>query len=128
MGNQALTTWKVPPGLPVASHGWLEDNVAFLTLGAPVANTILPQPQKTLASRDLFQQVTRSKLNPNNGHFFVDMPRILNLMDSSPLLPKLSPNVSKFAEAIQAIGVTAAVRNNWSTRYDIQVVLKKDNR
>ena len=128
MGNQTLTTWKVPPGLPVASHGWLEDNVAFLTLGAPVANTILPQPQKTLASRDLFQQVTRSKLNPNNGHFFVDMPRILNLMDSSPLLPKLSPNVSKFAEAIQAIGVTAAVRNNWSTRYDIQVVLEKDNR
>jgi hypothetical protein len=125
VGNQTLTTWKVPPGLPVASHGWLDNDVVFLTLGAPVESAIAPQPKTELVEADLFQTTTRSNLNPNNGHFFVDVTQTLTLLDSSPLLPKLSPRVRKFANAIQAIGVTAAVNNERSTRYDIFVELKK---
>lgn len=125
VGNQTLTTWKVPPGLPVASHGWLDDDVVFLTLGAPIEGTIAPRPQVELVEAELFEATTRSDLNPNNGHFFVDVTQTLSLLDSSPLLPKLSPRVRKFANAIQAIGVTAAVNNERSTRYDIFVELKK---
>lgn len=122
---QSLTTWQVPPGLPVASYGWLEDNIVFFTLGTPVEKTFLPQPQSPLAKTERFAEVTRSSLQPANGHFFVDMPQTLAFLESSPLLPKVPPDQLKFVQAIQAIGVTAAVNNEWSTRHDIQVKLKK---
>lgn len=122
---QSLTTWQVPPGLPVASHGWLEDNTVFFTLGTPVEQTFLPQPQSPLAKTDRFTEVTRSSLQPANGYFFVDMPQTLAFLESSPLLPKLPPNQLQFAQAIETIGVTAAVNNEWSTRHNIQVKLKK---
>lgn len=122
--DQTLTTWIVPPNLPVATHGWL-GGTAFLTLGSPVDKALLPQPASPLDSTDKYQQATRSDLNPVNGHFFVDMPRTLSMLESSPFLPKLSPNTLKFARAMQSIGVTAAVKNEWSTRHDILVKLKK---
>ncbi len=125
IGNQTLTTWKVPPGLSVASHGWLDRNTAFLTLGAPVESTIVPQPKTALASTDLFQAATDSNLDANSGRFFVDMARTQTLLDSSPLLPKLPPDARQFATAIRAIGVTAAVKSERSTRYDVVVELEK---
>lgn len=123
--NQTLTTWKVPPGLSVASHGWLDQNTAFLTLGAPVESAIVPQPKTALANTDLFQAATDSNLDANSGRFFVDMARTQTLLDSSPLLPKLPPDARQFATAIRAIGVTAAVKSERSTRYDVVVELEK---
>ncbi|HEY9847464.1 MAG TPA: DUF3352 domain-containing protein, partial [Candidatus Caenarcaniphilales bacterium] len=125
IGNRTLTTWKVPPRLPVATHGWLDSNVAFLSLGAPIETTFVPQPQTALAGSELFQAATRSNLKPASGYFFVDMNRTQTLLNNSPLLPKLAPNLRKFATAIQGIGVTAAVKNERSTRYDVLVKLKK---
>lgn len=122
--KNALITWKVPPGLPVASHGWL-DNVAFLTLGAPIEGAIVPQPKAALTNAALFQAATRSDLNRHSGSFFVDMAQTQTLLDSSPLLPKLTPDLRKFATAIRAIGVTVAVKNARTTRYDVLVKLQR---
>lgn len=122
--NNTLTTWKVPPGLPVASHGWL-GNVAFLTLGAPIEGAIVPQPKAALTDATLFQAATRSDLNRHSGSFFVDMAQTQTLLDSSPLLPKLTPDLQKFATAIRAIGVTVAVKNARTTRYDVLVELQR---
>lgn len=123
--NQTLTTWKIPPGLPVATHGWLANDIAFLTLGAPVEGAIVPQPKVTLASAELFQDTTRSELNPLGGYFFVDLTRAQTLLDGSPLLPQLAPSTRKFVSAIRAIGVTAAAKNDRTTRYDVLLKLEK---
>lgn len=123
--DQTLTTWQVPPGLPVGSHGWLDDNTVFLSLGTPVEKTYLPQPQSPLAKNDVFQEVTDSQLQPANGYFFMNMPQTLSFLESSPLLPQLPANERQFAQAIEAIGVTAVVRNAWSSRHDIHVQLQQ---
>lgn len=123
--NKTVITWKVPPGLPIASHGWLDNDVAFFTLGAPIANRLLKPPAKNLTQAASFQGATTSDLNPNNGHFYVDMSRMLGLLETNPLLPKLTPETTKFMEGIESIGVTSAVKNEWSSRYDIHVKLKK---
>ena len=125
VGNKTVTNWKVPPGLPIASHGWLDNDVAFFTLGAPIANRLLPAPKKNLTQAASFQGATTSDLDPNNGHFYIDMPRMLGLLDTNPLLPKLTPDTTKFMKGIETIGVTTAINNEWSTRYDIHVKLKK---
>ncbi len=122
--NKTVITWKVPPGLPIASHGWLDNDVAFLTLGAPIANRLLKPPKENLTQSASFQGVTNSDLNPNNGHFYMDMPRMLGLLETNPLLPKLTPETTQFMKGIEAIGVTTAINNEWSTRYDIHVKLK----
>jgi|GEM_PF-3400999 len=122
--KKTVINWQVPPGLPIASHGWLDNDVAFLTFGAPLANRLIKPPPENLTQAAKFAAVTDSDLNPNNGHFFVDMPRMLGLLDTNPLLPKLTPETTKVMKGIETIGVTTAIKNEWSTRYDIHVKLK----
>jgi Protein of unknown function (DUF3352) len=124
VGNRAVTTWKVPPNLPLASHGWLDNNVAFFTFGAPIANRITGAVNSPLSDADLFKETTQTSLTPNAGQFFADVQRTTALMQSSPLLPKLSPAALKVTQGIEGVGATSAVQNEWSTRYDLVVKLK----
>ena len=126
VGKKSIITWKVPPGLPIASHGWLTNDVAFMTFGTPIADRLLPPPEPSLLASQLFQTATQSQLTPNNGHFFVEMSSALGFIQTSPLLPKLSSQALNFAKEIDAIGVTAAASNEWSSRYDIHVKLKRN--
>jgi Protein of unknown function (DUF3352) len=125
VGNRTVTTWKVPPSLPLATHGWLDGDVAFFTFGAPIAERILTPQNNSLADGALFKKMQSSTLSSNTGQFFVDLPRTVAMMQNSPLLPKLAPSANQSAEAIEGIGMTAAVNNLWSTRYDFTVKLKR---
>lgn len=104
-----------------ATHGWLDGNVAFLTLGAPVADTIVPKPATTLASTEQFQKTVPSELNPNNGQFFLNVDSTVKALP----LPQFFPGQQMLVEAMRSIGVTAAVSDPRSIRYDIFVALKK---
>lgn len=125
VGNRAVTTWKVPPNLPLASHGWLDGNVAFFTFGAPITERITTPPKTMLSDADLFRSTSLNHISPNMGRFYLDMPRMTALMQNSPLLPKLAPTISQSTQAIAGIGLTAAAQNEWSTRYDLTVKLKR---
>jgi hypothetical protein len=125
VSNRAVTTWKVPPNLPLASHGWLDDNVAFFTFGAPITDRIAGAVSSPLNDAALFKEATQTSLTPSAGQFFADLQRTTALMQNSPLLPKLSPAALKFTQGINGIGGTSAVQNEWSTRYDLVVKLKR---
>jgi hypothetical protein len=123
ISNQKVTAWQVPPGLIVSHHGWLDNNLIFLTLGSPVVSGIVPRPNDTLARSSLFQNAMRSDLQPNNGQLYVDMRQSLGLIDNNAMLPKATADMRKYWQVINGLGVTSASRNNWSTRYDILVEL-----
>lgn len=117
------------------SQGWLDGNIAFLTLGAPVTEEIVPRPKNNLTQNELFRSTVPSELKPNNGHFFLDIERMgidttANLLS---FLLRLSPdittqnNLRNQLSPMQAIGVTAAVSDERSSRFDIFVKLKKVN-
>jgi hypothetical protein len=126
VGNRSVTSWKVPPNLPLATHGWLDGDIAFFTFGAPISERILTPQSGSLAEAPLFKRTQSSNLSGSNtGQFFVDLPRTLAMMQNSPLLPKLAPSANPFAEAIESIGMTSAINNPWSTRYDFTVKLKR---
>jgi Protein of unknown function (DUF3352) len=125
VGNRVVTTWKVPPNLPLVTHGWLDNSVAFFTFGAPISERILTPQNNSLADAALFKKTQSLNLTSNTGEFFVDLPRMVTMMQNSPLLPKLAPSANQIAQAIEGIGVATANNNPWSTRYDFTVKLKR---
>jgi Protein of unknown function (DUF3352) len=119
--GKPVVNWIAPYGTPMATHGWLEENIAFFTLGAPLAEKIIPQPAVNLASTEQFQAAVPSQLSPNNGQFFLNInPTFKNLP-----LPQMIPNQQIALEAVRSIGVTTAVKDRRSIRYDIFMGLNK---
>jgi Protein of unknown function (DUF3352) len=121
-GKEAIN-WVAPLSGTMATHGWLDRNLAFLTLGAPVATTFVPQPQSRLSDHQLFKESTRSNLNNHNGQFFIDIDRTINAGNLA--LPALSPEVMAGFKAVRSLGVTSAVFDESSNRFDLFIGLKK---
>jgi len=118
IGSQPIVNWISPYGL-TATHGWLDGDVAFLSIGAPVAERIVPKPATTLASSEQFQKTVPAEPSPNNGQLFLDLDRLLKTFPLSPSLEQ-----QPFVEAIRSIGITTAVSDERSIRYNIFVSLK----
>ncbi|HIK24511.1 MAG TPA: DUF3352 domain-containing protein [Thermosynechococcus sp. M46_R2017_013] len=115
---QPLTTWRIPPGLPVGQHGWLNNNTFFLTLG-PLTDMSRP-PERSLADSPLYRAVLP---DPKGTQFY------LNLSDLGPLqnnllLPQLAPEVARSLQPFLALGITSDVRDNQFTHYIARIRLK----
>jgi Protein of unknown function (DUF3352) len=121
-GRDAID-WSSQMNVSGGSHGWLDRNIAFLNLGAPVANTFVPKPQSRLSDNALFQQSTRSNLDHHNGQFYIDIDRTINAGNLP--LPYLSPEVRAGFQAVKSLGVTSAIFDESSNRFDIFVAMKK---
>lgn len=122
--GQPAVNWIAPYGTATATHGWLDGNVAFLALGVPVTNVaeqIIPQPANTLASSEQFQKTVPSQLNPTNGQFFLNVEQGVKAL---PLPPFFSGQQILF-DATRSIGVTSAISDERSIRYDMFLSLKQ---
>ncbi|HEY9876920.1 MAG TPA: DUF3352 domain-containing protein [Leptolyngbyaceae cyanobacterium] len=127
LGGVPVTRWTSPfEGLSL-SHGWLEGDIAFLTLGTGVEALIAPRTRQSLAQDSLFQLTTGKAPRPNNGHFFVDL-KDLSESQNNLLLPPLPENGVITSKAIEGIGVTATVLGERQVRYDLFVALPRGNR
>ncbi|AUB36960.1 Protein of unknown function DUF3352 [Nostoc flagelliforme CCNUN1] len=121
VAGQPVVNWVSPYGTLTATHGWLDGDVAFLVVGAPVTDKILPKPNTTLTSTIPFQQTVPTEPNPTNGQFFLDVERTVKNFP----LPTLIPNQQTLLDATRSIGMTSAVSDSRSNRYDIFIALKK---
>ncbi len=121
VAGQPVVNWVSPYGTLTATHGWLDGDVAFLVVGAPIADKIVPKPNYTLAGTFPFQQTVPTEPNPTNGQFFLDVERTVKNFP----LPTLIPNQQTLLDATRTIGMTSAVSDNRSNRYDIFIELKK---
>ncbi|MEH1837927.1 MAG: DUF3352 domain-containing protein [Nostoc sp.] len=121
VAGQPVVNWVSPYGTLTATHGWLDGDVAFLVVGAPITDKILPKPNNTLASTIPFQQTVPIEPNPTNGQFFLDVERTVKNF----VLPTLIPNQQALLDATRSIGMTSAVSDSRSNLYDIFIALKK---
>ncbi|MBE9094946.1 DUF3352 domain-containing protein, partial [Tychonema sp. LEGE 07203] len=124
VGGQAATKWTSPFGGIAVTRGWIDD-VAFITVGAPVVDAIVPAPKSPLLSSEIFQKTVRSQLKPHNGNFFIDTEAAFNPKNLA--LPEFPPDQKMWIDATRSIGVTAAVTGDRTTRYDTFVRLKKSD-
>ncbi|MDZ8085820.1 MAG: DUF3352 domain-containing protein [Nostoc sp. DedQUE12b] len=121
VAGQSVVNWVSPYGTLTATRGWLDGDVAFLVVGAPITDKIVPKPNYTLAGTLPFQQTVPTEPNPTNGQFFLDVERTVKNFP----LPTLIPNQQILLDATRSIGMTSAVSDNRSNRYDIFIELKK---
>jgi hypothetical protein len=121
--DRDVTNWATPLDSAAATRGWLDGDIAFLTLGAPVASGFAPQPQQRLTDNPLFQLATKSSLGAHNGQFYIDVDRTINAGNLP--MPSFSYEVAAGLKAIRAIGVTSAVADEYHNRFDLFVHLKK---
>ncbi|WP_066424018.1 DUF3352 domain-containing protein [Anabaena sp. 4-3] len=121
VAGKPVVNWISPFGTLTATHGWLDQDVAFLVVGAPITNKILPKPTNTLASNPEFKTTVPIELNPANGQFYLDVEQVTKNFPLPPLIPQQRTLLG----ATRTIGVSAAVSDNRSTRYDIFLTLKK---
>ncbi|MGB3403125.1 MAG: DUF3352 domain-containing protein [Microcoleaceae cyanobacterium] len=121
--GQPVVKWTSPYGGFSVIRGWLDNNTAFATMGAPIVDQFLPEPQLEFTSNPLVRQTLPTELNPRSGSFFVDLEQFFDPRSLS--LPPLPPQQKVWVEAIRSIAVTAAVSNERSTRYDAFVKFKQ---
>jgi Protein of unknown function (DUF3352) len=114
-----LITWKIPPNLPVAQRGWLDDQTAFLALGSTLPPLFQPQP--SLVSLPLYQQVFQSSSGARGSQFFLDLPRTFTQLAGNPIFPKPGPSLRRTTEGIAGMGITANSPTDWSSRYDLRL-------
>ncbi|MDJ0736098.1 MAG: DUF3352 domain-containing protein [Nostocaceae cyanobacterium] len=119
--GKPIVNWIAPFGTLTATHGWLDGDIAFLVLGAPVTNKIVLQPPNTLASSIPFQNTVPPQPNPTNGQLFLDVERTARYFP----LPSLLPNQQTILAATRSIGVTSAVSDRRTAYYNIFVNLKQ---
>ena len=121
VAGQPVVNWVSPYGTLTATHGWLNGDVAFLVVGAPISDKIVPKPNNTLTSTLPFQQTVPTEPNPTNGQFFLDVERTVKNLPPTIL----TTNQQTLLDATRLIGMTSAVSDNRSNIYDIFIGLKK---
>ncbi|HEY9888141.1 MAG TPA: DUF3352 domain-containing protein, partial [Candidatus Obscuribacterales bacterium] len=126
-GDIDLVKWTSPFESMALSRGWLDSNIAFLTVGLGTDGAIVPKPRRSLAQLPLFQLTTGDAPYPNNGYFFVNVAA-LSQTDNSLFLPTLPLENQGVLRAIDALGVTATVLDAQRLRYDLYLALKRGNR
>ncbi|NJO43750.1 MAG: DUF3352 domain-containing protein [Cyanobacteria bacterium RU_5_0] len=127
LNDQSVVNWVSPFAALTITRGWLDGNIAFLAIGPNVANAVFPTPVQPLIDNETFRQAISPDLAPNNGHFFISVDRLANPETNLPL-PNLPQNNRDALNAIRAIGVTTAIQDNRTTRYDVHVLLRRSDK
>ena len=119
--NKPVVNWLGPAGTAVATHGWLNEDTVFFSVGAPLTEKFIPRPSRSLAGQASWRKSVPSQLNPHNGKLYLDLEEAGKNFPIGSLLP----NQRVWLEAIRSLGVTTALSDRHSTRYDVFMSLKK---
>jgi Protein of unknown function (DUF3352) len=125
-----LVRWSGALGGTQATHGWLPNQVAFLTLGAPISEQFLPSPDKSLANHADFRQVMSTGISPIafgaskaiDAQVYMDV----NKMSASGNLPlqKFPADTQAILQAINSIGLVTNAVSDQAHRFDLSISLK----
>ena len=118
----SIVRWSAALGGTQATHGWLSSQVAFLTLGVPIVEQFLPNPEKSLENHPDFRQVMSDKISPIDAQTYIDV----NTMAASGNLPlqKFPTDTQTVLQAINSIGLVSNAVSDQANRFDLAVYLK----
>ncbi len=117
-----VTTWQMPPGIPLGQHGWIDSQTFFIALGPSVTAAFLPKPNQPLSQGPLFRTTLP---NPGSSQLFVDFNKTFSLTQTSPIMPQIAPAFQQALQPFRGLGIAGQVRNSWSQEYEIRLDLNR---
>jgi hypothetical protein len=124
VAGKPVINWIAPFGTITSTHGWLDENVAFLTIGGPIVDKIITKPNNPLATKPVFKTTVPAEFEKTNGQLFLDIERTTKYFPLTSLFPN-QPTEQKFLDAVRFIGITSEVSDSRSNRYDVFLTMKK---
>jgi hypothetical protein len=100
--NGGDTRWLTPVGGVQGIHGWLSNDVAFLSLGS----ILMDQLEPSLFDRLEFRQVTASDIPNPSGRFFMDLKAMQSTGNLS--LAGFPEETRDILSAVKEVGLTTA--------------------
>ncbi|MDB9372560.1 DUF3352 domain-containing protein [Nodularia sphaerocarpa] len=120
-----VTEWQIPGQGALLSHGWLNQDTVFLTLGGSVAEAIATNNTPKLDSSDTFKAVTNSLKKPNAGYFYIDAEKTASLVNRFITQGQPLPSeANTVLSAIHGFGVTATSPDKSTGQLEMLLALK----
>ncbi len=126
----SIVRWSAALGGTQATHGWLPNQVAFLTLGVPITEQFLPSPDKSLENHSDFRKVISGGISPIafggskaiDAQVYIDV----NKMSTNGNLPlqKFPADTQTILQAINSIGLVSNAVSEQANRFDLAIYLK----
>jgi hypothetical protein len=126
LADKQLVTWNIGNST-VASHGFIDDKLAFWAMG-DLSEVLIPAPSKKLLESSDFQVLTTGLSKNNSGYFYLNMASTLTIAEK--LLPSETKTSQGYTQtkavlnAIRGIAVTNTTIDNRITRLDLLFTLK----
>lgn len=110
VGDVQITQWQIPGQGAFLGHGWLDENSVFIGLGNGMSTNFLEGSGQNLSSTSQFQEVTQSLPQSNVGYFYLNMDKMVSIVQNLPQVSSnIPPETKAVVSSINGIGVTA----NW---------------
>lgn len=126
IGDRTVTEWQIPQQGVLMGHGWLDQDSVFLAIGAPLVETMANKPQQSLDNSDTFKTATGSLPKPNLGYFYLDMEKVMVLMNKGLQAQPNSvpPQTLAILNSIRGVGASAVIPNKTTSEFELLFALK----
>ncbi|BAZ07587.1 DUF3352 domain-containing protein [Calothrix sp. NIES-3974] len=124
ISGKDVTEWEIPGQGAFVSHGWLDQDTVFLTLGGPLANAIANN-NDNLTNSETFKSVTSSLQQPNGGYFYLDMDKTMTILNRFGAVTGIDPQAKAIFDSIRGLGVTASSPDKSTSQVEFLLALKQ---
>ncbi len=125
--NEPVVNWRDPLTGTTVTRGWMNDDIAFFSVGTPITGTFFPNVQASLNDQPKFRRTATDSLNQTkqdaNGFVFMNVEPIFAMPTLPPLLRWLEP-YRDFGEAT-GDRMNAVTSSDRTMRFDAFVQLKQ---
>jgi hypothetical protein len=125
--GKTITEWKLPQQESVLGHGWLNENSLFIALGSPLIDGMVAPAKQPLDQSAAFKTVTGSLAKPNAGYFYLDMDKVMAVMNTSLLKTQTSaitPEATAMLNSIRGLGITVTQPDKTTAQVEMLLALK----
>lgn len=126
--GKMLTEWNLPEIGKILGYGWLDEKTLFMAFGETAIQQVISPPGKTLPNSQIFQKLTVSLPEKNQGYLYVDMDKTLvNLKGSwGGYTSLISPEAIALLDSIQGMGLTLTWNSPQQTEIQLLLTLKEN--
>lgn len=125
--GKTITEWKLPNEQIWLGHGWLDQESVFVAVGSPIID-VMVNNSNALNNSESFKAITGSLKQPNAGYFYIDMEKLMVLVNRhlpEPQKAAIPPETTAILNSIRGIAITANQPDRSTSNMEMLLALKR---